>query len=561
MVAISVEQAWQAALSFQRLGQHQAAERLFRQVAAADPARADVWYQLGVMAGELGHDEEAVGLLSRAVMLAPENGDAHSELGKSYRRWGRSEDAVGCFQQAVALRPDCPEMRFYLGEALGNLGRHSEAVDSYRRAIELRPHLSEAWNNLGASLSELKEFDQAIECLRHALTLNPRLNEAYNNLGRALTERGEFDLAIAALHQALQIKPDSAPVYKNLGHALFRSGRFEEALDCYRHWVALHPQDATAHRSMGHVLLFLGSYAEGWKEYQWRTRDPVAPWIHRNFSVPLWNGEPIPGRTLFLYPEQGFGDAIHFLRYVPLAARRSRAARVLLECPAELERLLRQSCDPAVEIVPRRPAHQAGALPAMDDHCPLMSLPFAMRADEPLPMEAPYVEVPPEWRTAWRERLAATSHGRLRVGLAWAGSAVHTNDRRRSIPAALLRPLLAAHPDIAFYSLQVDRAGADAEPLRDAGLIDLTAHLTDFAETAALLSELDLVISADTAAIHLAGALGRPVWTLLPFAPDWRWGPKREDTPWYPTMRLMRQPKPGEWEPAIERVSAELPSF
>lgn len=487
MAAITVEQAFQTALAFHRAGQVAAAEKLYRQIVAAEPAKAEAWQQLGLLASV-----------------------AH---------------------------------------------RHAEAVACFRRMVELRPELAEGHSNLGAALTDVGAWDEAVASFERALALNPQLAEAHSNLGRALTKQERYDEAIAAIETSLKLKPAAAATYGNLGNVLYRSGRFEEAVACYRQWIARHPQDATAHRSLGQVLLFLGRFAEGWPEFEWRQRDPATPWVHRRFAQPTWDGTTMPGETLLLHAEQGFGDAIQFLRYLPLVRQRAEASRVIVECPPKLVRLLRQSYGESVEMV-SRDAGQEAALPAFDRHCALMSLPFTLSESEPLTMAEPYLHADPESRVAWGAQLGTAT--RMRVGLAWAGSAVHVNDQRRSMPSQYLLPLLLAHREMEFYSLQVDASEADARPLRDAGLIDHTPHLADFADTAALVAELDLVISVDTAIIHLAGALGRPVWTLLPFAPDWRWGQEGEATHWYPTMRLFRQPTPGDWPAVIQRVAEEL---
>jgi hypothetical protein len=305
------------------------------------------------------------------------------------------------------------------------------------------------------------------------------------------------------------------------------------------------------------VLLALGHFAEGWREFEWRQQDADFSDEHRRFSVPRWDGRPIPGGTLLLHAEQGFGDALNFARYLPIACERSAARQLLVECPRALERLMRQSFGGAVEFTIYRQGLESGA-PPFDRYASALSLPYLLGRYEPLPMQEPYLRLDPSWRAAWRERLGAATG--LRVGIAWAGNATHVNDWRRSIAAERLLPLLISHPRIRFYSLQVERRGDEAKSLCAAGLVDLTGHITDFADSAAFISELDLVISVDTAVVHLAGALGRPVWTLLPLAPDWRWGLNGEDTVWYPSMRLFRQKRAGDWDEVIERVCEALRS-
>ncbi|MEI9895378.1 MAG: tetratricopeptide repeat-containing glycosyltransferase family protein [Chthoniobacter sp.] len=475
----------------------------------------------------------------------------------AFQQAGQWEAAEKLYRQIVLAQPGKVEAWQQLGFLASMARCHEEALAHFRRVVELRPELADGHNNLGAALTEIGAWDEAAVSFQRALALDPRLAEAHSNLGRVLTRQGHYDEAIAAIEGALRLQPDLAGTYGNLGHALFRSGRFEEAVTCYRQWIARHPQDATAHRSLGHVFLFLGRFDEGWREFEWRRRDPSAAWVHRHFAQPRWEGQAMPGGTLLLHAEQGFGDALQFMRYLPRVMPRAAARQVIVECPPELVRLLRQSVDESVKVVPRATGSE-GELPPFDRHCALMSLPFALGEPEPLTMAEPYLRADPELRAAWQARLGSTA--KMRVGLAWAGSRVHVNDHLRSIAARDLVPLRLAHRDVEFYSLQVEADETETRPLREAGLIDLTSHLMDFADTAAIVAELDLIISVDTAVIHLAGALGRPVWTLLPFAPDWRWGAERQDTRWYPTMRLFRKKALENWPAVIQRVAEELRS-
>lgn len=531
------------------------AESMYRQILAADPNQPEVWRRLGLIAVSAGRHAEAVQFFSQAIALSPENAVYYCDMGVAYRRIGQLEKAVEYYRAGLARQEDFAGLHINLCEALCQLRRFDEAIAGYRRVLELTPDHAPTLCDLGVMLSQRGEWDDAIAHFRRATAIDPQLSQAPNNLGWALTQLERYDEAIAVLTSALGRFPGTAGIYKNLGNALFRSGRFTEAERCYRDWVARHPLDGTAHRSLGHVLLCLGQFAEGWREFEWRQADVDFSEEHRSFSVPRWDGRPIPGGTLLLHAEQGFGDALNFARYLPYACERSAARRVLVECPRALERLMRQSYGTPVEFT----IYQQGLDPgpqSFDCYASAISLPYLLGMDEPLAMREPYLQLDPEWRIPWRERLGPFTG--LRVGIAWAGNATHVNDWRRSIATHLLLPLLTRHPEIHFYSLQLERPHDEVESLRAAGLIDLTGHITDFADTAAFVSELDLVISVDTAVVHLAGALGRPVWTLLPLAPDWRWGVGREDTPWYPTMRLFRQKRAGDWGEVIQRVDEAL---
>jgi hypothetical protein len=326
-------------------------------------------------------------------------------------------------------------------------------------------------------------------------------------------------------------------------------GGLEEAVSCYRRALELKPNLVEAHANLGVTLLRLGHYKEGWSEYEHRLEYLS---LSRRFSKPRWNGERAEGRTILIHGEQGFGDALHLLRYALLVRRRSGAKRVLLEARAPLARLFAAHSGSDLEIVSG--GSSAGStMPPFDCHVPLMSLPLALGLFEPLPMSHAYLTADADLRQSWRTTLGAPPT--MRVGLAWAGNPEHRSDRRRSLSPETLAPLLEC-PGLQFYSLQIDRpSGGFSE---ESPLIDLTPHITDFADTAAFVAELDLVITVDTAVAHLAGALGKPVWMLNRFDSCWRWFLNRDDTPWYHSMRQFRQTSRGDWAGVIERVRDAL---
>lgn len=329
--------------------------------------------------------------------------------------------------------------------------------------------------------------------------------------------------------------------YANLGACHLVQGRFAEALAVCQQALEKRPDFAPAHWNYSHPLLLLGRYEEGWREYEWRWQCPPLCDSRRDFSAPQWDGAPAPGRTILLHAEQGFGDAIQFVRYVPVVREHAGGARLILGCMPSLVRLLRESGEWGADIVADQ-GSGASSPPPFDLHIPLLSLPLALGMPEPLRMSAPYL------------RAGAT----LRVGIAWEGNPAHRNYlRRRVVPLEKFAALFQT-PGAAFYSLQLSPTAAQSQMISEARVLDLTAHLTGFADTAALIGELDLVITVDTAVAHLAGAMGKAVWTFIPFVPDWRWGLEKDDTPWYPSMRLFRQPAIGDWDSVIARVATEL---
>jgi Flp pilus assembly protein TadD len=504
--------------------------------------------------------DEAIAAYRRAVTLKPDFPEAHNNLGIALREKGQLDAATAAYRQALALKPDYSEAHINLGNVLREKGELGEAIVAYRWAIALKSDFPKAHYNLANTLRDIGQMDEAIAAYRQAVTLNPNYAEAHNNLGNTLREKGELDDAITSYRQAIAFAPNYADAHSNLGVALKDQGKLVEAIASYRQAIVLSPSDAVAHYNLAVVLLMQGDFPRGWEEYEWRWKTNDAAFPLRNFAQPEWDGRPLEGRTLLLHAEQGFGDAIQFIRYLPLVA--TDGGKIILECQPELQRPFRQLA-PDVPVLAR-----GQTLPAFDVHCPLLSLPRVFSTDlTNMPRNVPYLHADTAGVAIWREPLSGLGSSirpavpALKVGLAWAGRPTHTNDRNRSLMLATLAPL-AEIPGVQFYPVQKGEAAAEANtPPAGMELVDVTEQLKDFADTAALMAGLDLVISVDTAVAHLAGALAKPAWTLLPFVPDWRWGLESETTPWYPTMRLFRQPKLGDWDSVIQRVCDELKSL
>jgi tetratricopeptide (TPR) repeat protein len=536
----------------------EAAAQLYAAVLARAPRHAESLHRLGVVAQQLGRADAAVAAIGAAIALDPGHAAWHRDLGHALRRQGRAEAAAAAYRRSLALEPGQPETLHCLGNVLRGLGDLPAAAACYRRVLALRPHTPEAHINLGNTLRDQGRLAAAAAEYQAALRLQPDNAVTYSNLGAVQDEQDEQAAAEASYRAALRLQPDLAQALGNLGNTLRRQGRLEEAIACLRRAVAVQPGDADAHFHLGMALLAQGAYAEGWPEMEWRWQTPQMRHAQPRRERPAWRGEPIAGQTLLLQTEQGFGDTLQFCRFAPLAAAAS-GARVVLEAPGALVRLLR-SLPGVAEVVP------CGAtLPAFDRQCLLMSLPLALGTTlATLPAPRQYLHADPVRLAAWRARLAGretagTAPRPLRVGLAWAGNplpeAPHlaAMDRRRSIPPALLAPLHAV-PGVALFSLQ--KAGPAAPA--DWRIADHMGEMADFADTAALVANLDLVISVDTAIVHLAAALGRPVWLLDRFDPCWRWLTGRRDSPWYPGLCIYRQPRAGDWDTVIAAAAADL---
>jgi hypothetical protein len=398
----------------------------------------------------------------------------------------------------------------------------------------------------GSTLFRLKRYPEALDSYRKAVALAPGQAQGYNNRALALAMLRRYDEAFASYDKALEIDPNFVEAYVNRGNAFGALGRTERALVDYSKALELKPDRVEAIWNASLAQLTLGNFREGWKNYEIRWRKEETEAHRRDFKQPLWLGEEdIAGRTILLHPEQGLGDTFQFVRYAPLLAR--RGAKVILEVQPSQKSLL-------ADVAGIASIYGRGeTLPDFDLHCPLMSLPLAFGTGlATIPADIPYIRVPADRVPKWRARLGESRA--LRVGIAWAGSAVHTNNRNRSI--ALSR---FAAPNVEFVTLQKELGPGDADMLRrHPNVIAVGEELSDFADSAALVSLLDLVVSVDTSVVHLTGAIGRPFWLLVPFAPDFRWLLEREDSPWYPTARLFRQPGIDKWESVFERVRAEL---
>jgi Tfp pilus assembly protein PilF len=432
------------------------------------------------------------------------------------------------------------------------LKRYEEALASYDRALTLQPDYPEALSNRGRTLHALKRFEEALSCHDRALTLRRDYAEALANQGLTLHELKQYEAALSCHDSALTVRPNFAEALYNRGNTLRELNSFDEALSSYNRALTLRHNYADAHFNEALCRLATGDFDRGWRKYEWRW-DAEQTNQRRNFDRPLWLGsDEIAGKTILLHAEQGLGDTIQFCRYLPLVVE--RGAEVILEVQRPLQELMSDSFTSAAQIIT-----QGAPLPDFDMHCPLLSLPMAFGTRlETIPSATPYLRASPQVAKNWNARLG--SAGRPKIGLAWSGNLRHKNDHNRSMRLAALLPLLDV--DATFVSLQYDVRADDTAILKARSeLLHFGDELKGFSEPAALISNLDLVISVDSSVAHLAGALAKPVWVLLHFIPDWRWLHDREDSPWYPSARLFRQDDTRTWDSVIARVRAALYDF
>ena len=603
------------AIAAHQAGRLDEAEAHYRAVLSRDARHPDALHMLALVHAQRGELDKAEQLIGRAIAIAPQNAAAHFNHGNillqgkryaaaltSYERTiardprhagahtnrglvldalGRPADAVASYDRAIALDPSSPLALTNRGNALAKLGRLAEALASHDKALALAPDSAEAWHNRATVLLELQQPEASIASSDRAIALDPQAAEPWFNRGQAhdilgrhddalgsfdravaldprhagvlvnrgnvLLKLGRMDDAVASYDQTLAIEPNSATAWGNRGIACLALGRFADAIGGFERSLALAPDDASVHRHLGIARLTVGDLARGFAEYEWRWKTPE---FRRRFAQPPWSGDgDLAGKTILLHGEQGLGDAIQFARYAPLVAR--RGAKVIVEVVPALAVLMGTLPDIAAVVT------IGSAMPEFDLYCALMSLPHAFGTTlATIPAAVPYLSASPERIAAWRNRLAAVPVPR--IGLTWAGNPQHTNDAHRSIALPALLPALADAP-VSIVTLQKELRPGDAELLaQHPDITQLGDELITFDDTAAAIAALDLVITVDTSIAHLAGALGKPVWILLPFVPDWRWLLDRDDSPWYPTVRLFRQSARGDWTDVIARVGAAI---
>jgi tetratricopeptide (TPR) repeat protein len=534
------------------LGRSDEAIESFRSALAIAPHQAETHYNLGNAFKAMRRFEEALASYDGAIALHADYAEAFCNRGVVLHEMGMPEQALASFDRALALQPGLAEAHSNRGNALKDLKRFEEALSSYDAALALRPAYPEALSNRGVVLNEMKRRIEALESLDRALALRPDYAEALSNRGAVLHAMKRYDEALVSLDRALALRPDHAEAHCNRGAVLCELMRVEEALGCYDRALAARPDMPEAHWNEASLRLLLGDFARGWAEYEWRWKREALAKTVRAFPRPRWSGkDEIEGKTILLHSEQGYGDSIQFCRYAPLVA--ARGARVLLEVERPLRALMTTLAGVSQVLVKGEP------LPQFDLHCPLLSLPLAFGTElSTIPARTPYLHAAQERRDYWRARLGPTR--RPRIGLAWSGNPSHHRDTDRSIALRALLPVLRS--GATFVSLQKNVRPDDAAELaarRD--ILDFAGSLDDFSDTAALIAELDLVISVDTSIAHLAGALGKPTWVLLPYLPDWRWLLGRDDSPWYPSLRLFRQDANRRWESVVARVREALGEF
>jgi tetratricopeptide (TPR) repeat protein len=571
----------QAGLQLHRSGQLDRAEPLYRQVLAAEPRNSDALHYLGVLLIQRGQSPQGSELIRQAISLRPDAVDYHvslteyfiqsglwkevdesirrivaseptnhallMQLGRRLAQFGRRMEAIELIKLAISAEPQNAEYRGMLAILYCDIGRNDLAIEELREGIRRRPLDARLWHNLGAFLCNSNQIGEGLKAIDEALRLNPELAGALANRAVALRQLGRRAEAMLDLRRGIEIDPRTPQLQNNLGALLYDDGKWEESMAAWKLAVEQAPNSPMEHWNYARVLLQLGYFEQGWDEFEWRLKLPLLK-LNRNFKQPQWDGSDPTGKTILLYAEGGHGDAIQFIRLAPEII--ARGGKWLLECQPALVSLFENL--PGIDrVIPR-----GEELPEFDMQIPLQSLPRIARVRlENIPSQVPYLKAPQDRVRRWADRLVVDPHPR--VGLVWAGSTVGGDVRTRSL--STFAPLAGAG-NIRFYSLQKgDESRQPPPPGMD--WVDYTTELHDFVDTAALVQNLDLVITVDTSMAHLAGALARPVWVLIPFQSDFRWLIDRTDSPWYPTMRLFREPTNHDIATPIAQMVEALREF
>ncbi|MGD0848363.1 tetratricopeptide repeat protein [Bradyrhizobium sp.] len=577
---------FQAGIQHLAAGERVDAQLCCQRALEIDPGFADALHLLGLIALQAQDYDPAVEWLARAIRLDAKP-DYLVTLGTCLKLSGRRDEALKVFDKAVQLKPDCAGLWTHLAGALATCERHADAILAYQQALKLNPQHWDAAFHGAVLLHRVERFEEALahfnlcEQLRpdHAATLQARARTlralkqleacladleradalspgdpfTCNNLGDALVGLGRYEEGLAWYSKALALLPDHAEILVNRGFALTQLHRFDEAIEAFRRAVAADPTNARAAYELAHLLLQTGDFEQGWAAREARWRMPGFSAEYPRFSQSKWLGEEdVAGKTILVHIDEGLGDALQFARFIPMLA--ARGARVILVVQDALVSLL-SGLQGVAECVPFS-ASVAGRLPPFDLHCPLMSLPLALAARlATIPPPPALSPLPPARVAAWEHRLG--SRDRLRIGLVWFGNPLQGNDRNRSMPLATLLPLLDLNAR--FVSLQKDPRPNDKALLNGRpDILDVSDGLTDFVETASLVSCLDLVITVCTSVAHLSATIARPTWVMLPYVADWRWMNNRDDSPWYPSVRLFRQDETRDFARVVARIRAEL---
>jgi tetratricopeptide (TPR) repeat protein len=505
---------------------------------------------LGVCLSELQRTHEAIPHLAESVRLNPNDAGAASALGLCYVRVEQPEQAKAAMEHAVKMAPNNPAILLNMGAMYAQMEDWELAAKWIQKTLDISPDYTLALEHMASVTTSLKRFEEAIDMCKRVLKINPQAMDSYATMGEAMMNLGRFEETIEEMRRALTIK-EWPTVYQSLSNAYVRTGRPDEGIKYVDKALALDPKNAILHFNKAIILLLMGRYQEAWKEFEWRWQHPRMVGRNRRFSVRQWNGEQLNGKRIFLHAEQGLGDTIFFGRYATLIAEQY-GGKVVMWVQTQMKELVR-TVPGVVEVI-----GEGEPIPAFDCHLAIMSLPCVFNTTvETVPNKVPYIKTDPARREHWRQEFARRTN-KFKVGLVWEGGPFQPENFLRSNSLAAYAPL-ADVPGVAFFGLQKGPAEAQcANPPAGMDFTNLGPYIKDFSDTAAILDNLDLLISIDTSVIHVAGALAKPIWMLLAYSPGQMWMFEREDSPWYPTMKIYRQPAFKDWATPVGRVKQDL---
>lgn len=576
-----------AAIQSHQAGNLQEAEQLYSQVLEKKPDHPLALHSLGIVAHQKGQNDIAADLIGKVILSNPEVPQFHNTQGLVFEALDKIDEAIASYEKAISLNQDYAEAHLNLAIAfqskgdfdtavekceqiislfgdsaniynlmaysLQQKGQLEKAIESYEKVIQLEPDFAEAYNQIGVIFNTREQYDGAVENCKKALKLDANYTEAYNNLGVALNGCEQYAEAMENYEKAISLEPDFSEAYYNLANCLRDQNRCEESIAIYEKAIQIEPNYAKAHWNLSHALLQTGKFSQGWSEYAWRRKPELGIILYpHKYEQPYWDGCSFEGKRLLVHCEQGFGDNIQFIRYLSMV--KERGGTVILESRKPLFKLFGQ-IDGVDEFVMADPDGEAPDID-FDLHTSPLDMPMIFDTTlDNIPCKVPYLHAEPARTEYWKSQVDSEY---LKVGLIWAGCKFHGNDRNRSCRLRNFHPLSKIE-GVKLYGLQEGFAAWQADELpSDMEVISLGEEFEDFADTAGAIENMDLVISVDTSVLHLAGAMGKPVWAIIPFEPEWRWMLERQDTPWYPTMKLFRQKERQNWDELFSRVSQQL---
>jgi tetratricopeptide (TPR) repeat protein len=589
---LTIQQAIDLGVEHHNVGRLPEAESIYQQILQAEPNQPAAMHLLGLIAHQVGKNDIAVELIGKALAIIPDYAEAHNNLGNALKEQGKIGEAICSYHKALAVKPDYAEAHYNLGWALQeqeemddavtkyrkaldikpdfaeahnnigniqkNLGMLDDAVTSYLRALAIMPDYAAVHNNLGNALLELNQYEEAVNSFHKAISIKPDLAEAHNNIGNAYHEQGNIDEAVDSFYRALAVKPDYSEVQYNLGNVLMGQHKLNEAITSYRKALAIEPDHVLVNYNMSLAFLLLGQFDVGWPFYEWRWKTDL--FTFRNFNYPIWDGSDLATKRLLVWMEQGVGDEIMF---ASMLTEINKMCEVLfVECESRLLQLFRRSFNNIKFVSRQNSPHRDLLGHQFDFHTPIGNLATHLRKNAPsFPLNNSYLCADEPLSRSYKDSLTKRWLGRFLVGISWRTGSKDTG-KKRSIQLEQMRSILTTS-GCQFINLQYGDVEAELASLKDGQKINVFSDtsidpLSNMDSYASFIAALDLVISIDNSTVHLSGSLGVPTWTLLPFVPDWRWMLERTDTPWYPSMRLFRQDKAGDWDSVIENVRMAL---